>query len=209
MADASYDVVLVGGGNKGLIAAMYLTKYGGLKVGIFEERHELGGGWSSEEGPAPGFLANICANNLGNPMLWYSPIYEDFPEWVEYGIKPVIPLISRAYCFSDGRWLGIYSEEHDPTQEKTARSLARFSEKDAQTWLWLCEKMNKYIKPAALEYSFNPPSPTGAPDAMEKLLANPDVGLDPHWRVKTYRQIMQDLFESIDIQIAFTSFLQR
>ncbi len=34
MADASYDVVLVGGGNKGLIAAMYLRNedFAGLYV---------------------------------------------------------------------------------------------------------------------------------------------------------------------------------
>ena len=45
MADAKYDVVLIGGGNKGLVLAMYLAKYGGMKVGIFEKNHELGGGW--------------------------------------------------------------------------------------------------------------------------------------------------------------------
>ena len=45
MADKSFDVVIVGGGNKALIAAMYLTKDGKLRVGIFEERDELGGGW--------------------------------------------------------------------------------------------------------------------------------------------------------------------
>ena len=44
MADKGFDVVIVGGGNKALIAAMYLTKYAKLEVGIFEERHELGGG---------------------------------------------------------------------------------------------------------------------------------------------------------------------
>ena len=54
-------VVLVGGGNKGMIAAMYLTKYGGMSVGIFEERHELGTGWASEESPAPGFIAQHCS----------------------------------------------------------------------------------------------------------------------------------------------------
>jgi len=36
MADASFDVVIVGGGNKALIAAMYLARYAKLEVGIFE-----------------------------------------------------------------------------------------------------------------------------------------------------------------------------
>ena len=61
MADATYDVVLIGGGNKGLVAAMYLQRYGGMQVGIFERRHEIGGCWASEEAPAPGFIANIHA----------------------------------------------------------------------------------------------------------------------------------------------------
>jgi phytoene dehydrogenase-like protein len=39
MADKEYDVVFVGGGQKAIVAAMYLTKYGHLKVGLFEERH--------------------------------------------------------------------------------------------------------------------------------------------------------------------------
>jgi len=61
MADKSFDLVYVGAGNKNLINAMYTTKYGGLKVGMFETRHESGGGWSSEESPAPGFVANHCS----------------------------------------------------------------------------------------------------------------------------------------------------
>ena len=60
MPDQTFDVVIVGGGNKALVLAMYLTKYGKMKVGIFEERHELGGGWSCEE-PSPGFIANTCS----------------------------------------------------------------------------------------------------------------------------------------------------
>lgn len=60
MADKSFDVAIVGGGNKALVTAMYLTKYGKLSVGIFEDRHELGRGWATEE-PYPGFMANTCS----------------------------------------------------------------------------------------------------------------------------------------------------
>ena len=35
MADKTYDVVLVGGGNKALVLGMYLTKYGGAGGGVF------------------------------------------------------------------------------------------------------------------------------------------------------------------------------
>jgi hypothetical protein len=31
--------------------------------------------------------------------------------------------------------VSIYSQKNDPAQEKTAREIARFSEKDAETWL--------------------------------------------------------------------------
>lgn len=62
MADKVYDIVYVGAGNKNLINAMYTTKYGGLKVALFETRHEEGSGWCSDESPAPGFVANHCSH---------------------------------------------------------------------------------------------------------------------------------------------------
>lgn len=44
MADAKYEAIFVGGGNKAPVTAMYLARYGGMKIGIFERRHEMGGG---------------------------------------------------------------------------------------------------------------------------------------------------------------------
>ena len=38
MADATYDAVVIGAGNKGLILAMYLARYGGMDVALFEFR---------------------------------------------------------------------------------------------------------------------------------------------------------------------------
>ena len=43
MADQTYDAVIVGGGNKALLIALYLIKYAGMSVGIFERMHEIGG----------------------------------------------------------------------------------------------------------------------------------------------------------------------
>ena len=49
MADETFDAVIVGGGTKALFLAMYLIKYGGMSVGIFERRHEIGGCLATEE----------------------------------------------------------------------------------------------------------------------------------------------------------------
>ncbi len=35
MADLTFDAVVCGGGNKALMLAMYLAKYGGMRVGGF------------------------------------------------------------------------------------------------------------------------------------------------------------------------------
>src|SRR4030065_2233070 len=83
MADATFDAVIVGGGNKGLLLAMYLMKYGGMSGGIFESRHEIGGCLATEETSAPGFRGNTHANIM---LPWYfAPLYRDFPEFWEYG----------------------------------------------------------------------------------------------------------------------------
>jgi phytoene dehydrogenase-like protein len=57
MADKTFDAVIVGGGNKALLLALYLVKYGGMSVGVFERRHEIGGCLATEELSAPGFRA--------------------------------------------------------------------------------------------------------------------------------------------------------
>ncbi len=80
MADKTYDAIIIGGGNKGLVLAMYLAKYGGMDVAIFERRHELGGGWSSEESAAPGFLTDTHATHIAK--FYHEPIINwDFPEF--------------------------------------------------------------------------------------------------------------------------------
>ncbi len=134
MADLTFDAVVCGGGNKGLMLAMYLAKYAGMSVGIFERRHEIGGGLATEETAAPGFRGNTHAT-LMLPWYW-APLYRDFPEFWEYGGQYDQYPVSNGAIFKDnGKCLAIYSRKSDPTQEKTAKEIARFSQKDADLWL--------------------------------------------------------------------------
>ena len=124
MSDLTFDAVICGGGNKALMLAMYLTKYAGTSCGIFERRHEIGGGLATEEIACPGFRGNTHANII---LPWYyAPLYRDFPEFWEYGGQIDQHLCSDGAIFLDTqKCLSIYSAKTDPTQEKTAGEIAR------------------------------------------------------------------------------------
>jgi len=133
MADKTFDAVIVVGGTKALFLAMYLTKYGRMSVGILERRHEIGRCLATEEISAPGFRGNTHANII--MPVYYAPLYRDFPEFWEYGAQWQQYLCSDGACFADNdTCLAIYSITHDPSQEHTAREIARFSQKDADNW---------------------------------------------------------------------------
>ena len=136
MADEAFDAVIVGGGTKGLQLALYLMKYGGMSVGIFERRHEIGGCLCTEELSAPGFRGNDHANII--LPFYYAPVWRDFPDFWDYGARWDQHLVSDGFVFRDNETaIAIYSDKHDPTQERSAKEIARFSENDADTWLKL------------------------------------------------------------------------
>src|SRR3989337_787009 len=72
MADASFDAVIIGAGHNGLTLAAYLAR-AGLSVGVFERRHEDGGGANTEEATVPGFHHNLHAPYM--EFIDYMPIY--------------------------------------------------------------------------------------------------------------------------------------
>ncbi len=142
MPDAVYDAIVIGGGAKGLTCAMYLQRYGGMSVAIFEERHEAGGGWATEESAAPGFLSNTHATMIYAPH--YLALERDFPEFDGADLAQY-PATNGAIFLDQEDYILTYSYGDDPTQEKTAREIARYSQKDAETWLKVWSMRNLLI----------------------------------------------------------------
>jgi len=171
MADKTFDAVIVGGGNKALLLALYLVKYGGLSVGIFERRHEIGGCLATEELSAPGFRGNTHANII---LPWYyAPIWRDFPDFWDYGARWDQHTCSDGFVFKDqGNCLAIYSDKHDPSQERTMKEIARFSQKDADTWagLWRIATSDELMR-VTTDTLFRPAEERTAPEVAQRQAA--------------------------------------
>jgi len=202
MADATYDVVFVGGGSKALATAVYLAKYGGMSVAMFERKNEMGGALAADESAAPGFTADTHITIVAGPWYW-EPISEDFPGFEERGGKLGHYLCSGGvitredhHCFLE------YSELEDPSAERTLKSVADFAgEQDAETYSKLLE-VNKEGGPlwqAWRKQVFNPPPPPGQPGPMamwfDEYLKQPDCLVDESWKAKRLLHAAMELWE--------------
>jgi len=213
MPDLTFDAVVCGGGNKALMLAMYLSKYAGMSVGIFERRHEIGGGLATEETAAPGFRGNTHANII---LPWYyAPLYRDFPDFWDYGGQYDQYLVSDGAVFKNNdTCLAIYSIKDDPTQERTAREIAKFSKKDAERWLKFAGlTQGDEIQRVQIDNIFNPHEWQAAPEYMERQIAvypkALEVGVDPDSLVlaATPKRAAQEFFDCKELQYCLCRFI--
>jgi len=175
-----------------------------MSVGIFEKRHEAGGGWSTDEGAAPGFLADYHASSVG--YIYHLTTQADFPEWRELGGELTNPKVATAAIFKEDDSSGlIYNPRFDQSGELTAKSIANLSPKDAETWLRYQDQYTKVWVPYFLEFVHNPPPPPGEPDALDKLVTDPKANIDQTWQHKTPLEVLRDIFEND----AFIAHLQK
>ncbi len=212
MSDEKFDAVIVGGGTKAILLALYLTKYAGMSVAIFERRHEIGGCLATEETTVPGFRGNTHANII---LPWYYlPVWRDFPEFWEYGAKIDQYLCSDGAVFKNNQTcLVIYSEKHDPSQERSAKEIARFSEKDADLWLrlWNLGKDDAFQR-VQIDMLFNPAEFRRAPEVLNRQM---DVytelvkaGIEPDSLVLSASQMraLREFWESPEMQYCLARF---
>ena len=208
MADETFDAVIVGGGNKALFVAMYLQKYAGMSVGIFERRHEIGGCLATEEIAAPGFRGNTHAT-IQLPF-YYLPLWRDFPEFWDYGAKIDQHLCSDGAVFrKDQTCLAIYSEKYDMNQERTAQEIARFSEKDAEKWLRMRKMwLSREFQQVQMDYFYLPAEEKVDPKVLERQIAvyphlvEVGAGVDPDSLVlaSPHTRNVKELWESPELQ---------
>jgi phytoene dehydrogenase-like protein len=171
----------------------------------------LGGGACSSEGPAPGFLMNHCSHWT---RFYGHPAYRDF-NLREEGLRYLFPEQNEGMIFDDGSSFIGYSasrvvdpatggqERSEENIRRTFEQIARFSERDAETYLRLLDAYENHWKDAFRRHRFSVPPPWGTPDPLEELLGVPGSRIEPVHQFMTLGQLAREFFESGELQILF------
>jgi len=157
---AAYDVVVVGGGHNGLVAAAYLAR-AGRKVLVLERRHLLGGASVTEE-IFPGFRFSVFSYVVS--LLRPEIIRElDLPR---HGLE-ILPLDGTFTPMLDGNHLWRMNDH-----ARTRREIARHSAVDAEAYDEYGKamvQMGRFVKPLL---AMTPPDPMSLSlTALKDLLA--------------------------------------
>lgn len=197
MADAEYDVVVIGSGIKALVTAMYLAKFSGLDVCILEQRHELGGGIQVREQSAPGFISDVCASELFS--YYYTPIYWDFPDFEEKGgVFKSYPAETSLILEKDNSSLTIYTKDADPDGTLTAAEIDREGcQEDADSFLKIHDFFyNQGLYEAFLKRTYTLPPKTEHETViwhwLENYFKQPDAIFDQRWRISIESPLLQE-----------------
>ncbi len=157
-----YDIVIIGGGPNGETVGSYLAK-AGARCLIIERRDEMGGGLITED--FGGFRFNLHATY--SMMMDKAPPNKDL-FLAQYGASAIRPEVQLHYAPRGKNSLAVYSDS-----AKTAKSISRFSQNDADAFSKmysdLVEMNEQYIIP--LHYV---PPPT--PEEQESRLSRSDIG---------------------------------
>lgn len=164
MADTkTYDGIVIGAGQHGMILATYLAR-AGLDILLVERRLMHGGGLATTEATLPGFYHN--SHSINHFHITETPWFHDL------GLRETVPYVTPRYEFGqphpDGSAL-VFSRD----LEETLANVARFSKKDAETFRAWNAKAERATHDILLPERFSEPLSKAE---REDLLSRTEIG---------------------------------
>jgi len=141
------DIVIIGAGHNGLVAAFYLAK-AGYKPLVLENRPQSGGAAITEEFH-PGFRCSTLAHSAG-PLR--ADVVRDM-QLERHGLKFATSDISTVSLLPDGRALVLYAD-----LKKAAQEITQWSAKDATGYADFATALTKIGKVISEALSLTPPN---------------------------------------------------
>jgi len=180
----SYDVVVVGAGINGLACGAYLAK-AGVKVAVIEKRNECGPFALTEDIFGAGVPVDTHAGVCFLPM---SPVWGDL-ELGKFGLEVLLPEVVAGTVWRD-RNLIYYTHDH----AKTVQAIAKYSEKDAKTFVEIGARIAPHRTEIAERGIFATPTPEGE-DFLFSLGALAGFGPD-ELRTMNGMEMLELLYEN-------------
>jgi len=142
-----HDIIIVGGGHNGLVAACYLAT-AGLKTLVLERRETVGGGSITEE-IHPGFRCSTLAHSTG-PLLPH--VLKDL-DLNRHGLELITPEARVIALNPEGQALCLWKD-----QARTIAELERISAADAKNYPEFEKSFSRIGRVLAPLISMTPPS---------------------------------------------------
>ncbi len=188
------DIVVIGAGHNGLVAAAYLAA-AGKKVVVLERNAWFGGGVVTRELTQPGFRHD--QHSMSHIFIQANPLLknDDLKLKAKYGLNYIFPESPMMAAFEDGSTLKLY---RDP--ERTKAEIARYSPKDAETFMAMSKQAAAWL-PMVVAGLYSPPMGEGAAHAM---MDSSREGREL-WRTiqMSSHDMLCDMFESPQVRSMF------